>query len=378
VTDDLRLDEPPDDLPDDRDPTAALLAAVLHREADAVDPSPDGYARIRAEIARRQPPRRHLPRGRSLAPLLAAAAALVVIAAAGTAVVRSATQHPDGATAGGGIVLHTLEQNDVAAAPDATLPVYVAARQNGRIVLFREFRRQSVRGDAATQVETAVRLALATPPRDGDYVRLFATPLAPTVRAAVTDRLVTVDITPAPQPAAGSATQEEATAAVQQLVWTATAAAAVATRPSGTQAAPVRSVRLTLGGRPSQALFGLVPLGRALDRQFGGDPRAPAWVIDPAEGTALPAGALAAAGDAVADEEAKVHLTLVRDGTTVSEQDVPLTPADDTPGPVRPGQRGTWRVAGLDGSVPGTYRLEVSTTDEDGRRWSDTKTFTTG
>jgi hypothetical protein len=135
-------------------------------------------------------------------------------------------------------------------------------------------------------------------------------------------------------------------------------------------------VRLTLGGRSDQPLFGLVPLDRAFDRQFAGDPRARAWIIDPAEASALAAGAVEASGDAVAGDDARVHLTLVHEGRTVWEQDVPLTPAEGAAGPLRPGQRGTWRVAGLDASAPGTYRLEVSTTDDEGRRWSDTKTFT--
>ncbi len=378
MSDDLRLDQGPDDLPDHRDPTAALLSGVLHRQADAVSPSPDGYPRIRAEIARRQSRRPALRRARMLTPLLAAAAALVVVAAAGTAVVRTATQHTDdagAAGAGGTVALRTLEENDVAATPDAALPVYVAARQNGRIVLFREFRRQTVRGDAATQVEAAVRLALTSTPRDTDYVRLFAPGEAPRVRATVSDQLVTVDVTPAPRAAPGSPDQDEATAAVQQLVWTATAAAAVATTPA--PSAPARSVRLTLDGRAGQALFGLVPLDRAFDRQFGGDPRARAWVSDPAEGSELATGAVEATGDAVAGDEATVHVTLVHDGRTVREQDVPLTPLTGAGGPVRQGQRGTWR-AGLDASAPGTYRLEVSTTDDEGRRWSDTKTFTAG
>ena len=68
------LDELPGDLPDRDDPTAALLRTVLHREADAVEPSPDGYTRIRAEIERSRPTRAARA-GRRLAPLLAAAAA---------------------------------------------------------------------------------------------------------------------------------------------------------------------------------------------------------------------------------------------------------------------------------------------------------------
>ena len=373
MNDDLRLDE----LPDGGDPTATLLRTVLHREADAIEPSADGYARIRAEIESRALSR--VPRtartaraARRLTPLLAAAAAVVVVATGGIVAVRSLTHRSQAQPASGVLPLRTVE-NDVRQTPQAALPVYVAARQNGRIVLFREFRRQSVQGPAGTQVAAAVRLALTTGPSDPDYLRLFAAGAASTVRATVTADLVSLDISPAPRAASAAPSREEATAALQQLVWTATAAAAVATTP----ATAVRSVRITLDGRSGQALFGQVALDHVLDRQFGGDPRARAWVIEPAEDSTQPAGLVTASGDAVAGSDGQVHVTLVRDGTTRADVDVPLTPADGGSGQVRPGQRGVWRLADLDASEPGTYRLEVSTTDADGRRWSDTKTFTT-
>lgn len=388
MTDDLRLDEPGDDLPGRgsgaADPTAALLRGVLHRQADAVTPSPDGYARIRAEIERRQP-RRGRWGARGFAPALAAAAALVVVAAAGTAVVRSVVPRPDAPPAG--VTLRTPD-DDVRATPGAALPVYVAGEQNGRLVLFREFRQPAPPGDAAAQVEAAVRLALTARPADADHVRLFAPAERLTVQATVTDQLVTVDISPAPRPAGGAVGRDGATAAVQQLVWTATAAAAVSTTPgspspsvtrsASVAAQPVRSVRITLDGAGGGSLFGLVSLDRAFDRQFGGDPRAPVWVIDPAEGGQVGRGPLVASGDAVAGDDSAVRVRLLRDGREVAEQDVPLTPQAGATGPVRRGQRGAWRAPGWDVRAPGRYRIEASATDAEARTWTDTKTFTVG
>jgi hypothetical protein len=297
-----------------------------------------------------------------------------VVAGAGTVAVRSAQR--EFAPPAGSIELRTLDADDVARTPSAALPVYVAARQNGRPVLYREFRRVTTRPDAAAKVEAAVRLALTATPEDADYEQLFDPAQGTAVTASVSDDVVTLDISPAPRPARPGVTRAEATAAVQQLVWTATAAAAVATTPGG--AAPARAsrtVRILLDGRPGQALFGLVPLDRAIDRAYGGDPRAKAWVIEPAEGSEVAAGPLAASGDAAAGADGTVRVTLTRNGRTVAEQDAPLVPLEGAPGPVRAGQRGAWQVSGWSVTTPGSYRLTVLAVDADGTRWLDTKTF---
>jgi hypothetical protein len=305
--------------------------------------------------------------------VLAAAAALVVVASAGTAAVRWG-QREQPAPPAGSVALRPLDAGDALQTPTAALPVYVAARENGRFVLYREFRRETTRADAAAKVEAAVGLALTTKPQDADYEQLFATGPRPVVRATVSDDVVTLDISPAPRAARPGVTRDEAVAAAQQLVWTATAA--VATAPGGAAPArPTRAVRILLDGRPGQSLFGLVPLDRALDRTFGGDPRARAWVIEPAEDGQVAAGPLAASGDAAAGADGAVRVTLTRDDKVLAEQDVPLTPLDGAPGPVRPGQRGAWQVSGWTAPTPGPYELTVTVVDPDGTRWTDTKTF---
>ncbi len=368
---DLRLPEqagPPDD-----DATAALLRGVLQRQAGAVEPG-DGWARIQAELAHRPAPRRSfLPP--TLGPVMAAAAALVVVASAGTvAVLWGQREQP--ATTAGSVTLRPLDANDALHTPSAALPVYVAARQNGRVVLYREFRRLATRGDAAAKVEAAVGLALTTKPQDADYEQLFAPDPRPAVSATVTADVVTLDISPAPRPARPGVTRDEATAAVQQLVWTATAAAAVAVPGGAAPARPTRAVRILLDGWPAQSLFGLVPLDRAIDRTFEGDPRARAWVIEPAEDGVVAAGPLSASGDAAAGADGAVRVTLTRGGRVVAEQEVPLAPLEGGPGPVRAGQRGAWRVSGWATPTPGRYELTVTVVDADGTRWTDTKRFT--
>ena len=356
--------------PRDDDTTAVLLREVLHRQADAVHPSGDGLARIQAEIARQEHSdgSRGAGRGfgRRFTPMLAAAAALVVVAAGGTAAVRFLHRPADAVDVGSITVLQSSNA-DVKATPASALPVYVTARQRGRVVLFREFR--TVRGltDADAQVAEAVRLALTQRPQDGDYVQLFAAQPVPTVRATVTAQTVSVDISPAPRPRADTITPQEAKAALDQIVWTATAAAATATAPTpGASAQPGlqggRAVHITLDGRAGQSLFGIAPLAPDLKRQVGAaDPRAGAWIIDVADGSRRRPGMLAASGDAVAVLDARVLVVLRRDGVIVRSEDVPLTASEASAGtrPPRQGERGSWSISGWDVTRPGTYTLQV-------------------
>jgi hypothetical protein len=374
VNDDLRLDELPDDLPDQRDPTAVLLRTVLHRQADAVEPSPDGYARIRAEIERRRPSR-PARATRRLTPLLAAAAA-VVVSVGGAAVVRTATQHAQTAQAeaGSGGSLRTVE-NDVRETPASALPVYVTALQHGRMVLFREFRRSTARGVEA-QVAQAVALALSGPPLNSEYIQIFAPDPTIRVRAHVTDSSVGLDLSRAPRPAIPP-TPQYAEAAVQQLVWTATAAAAVA----GPAVQQPRTVKITVNGTTPQ-LFGLARLDRTLNRAGAPDPRAPVWITDPAGGQVLRPGRLNATGDGTNLGESQVRVVLRYNGDkTVRDVVVPLqrTGPDGSPlGPVAKGQRGQWSISGWPLTRPGTYTLIVSSPTEAEPNVTDLTAFPDG
>jgi hypothetical protein len=249
--------------------------------------------------------------------------------------------------------------------------VYVAARQNGRTVLFREFRPATTRGVDA-QVAEAVRAAIVEAPEDPDYTQLFAHDPQPTVVARVTWQRIDVDISPAPLARSGDVTRDDANVALQQLVWTATATAAVAARsaPPGSDvnARPVppggRSVHITLDHSTDRRLFGIVPLDADFKRtpDKGDDPRAKVWIIDPRERTRQTRGSLTADGDAVAIGQASVLVVLARDDVVVDAELVPLTQSEPSGGtrPPLPGQRGEWRVSGWDVSRAGSYELVAS------------------
>ena len=177
------------------------------------------------------------------------------------------------------------------------------------------------------------------------------------VRAHVTDTSVALDLSHAPQPALPP-TPQAADAAVQQLVWTATAAAAVAA-PAVDQP---RTVTITVGGGAPR-LFGLARLDHALSRTVDPDPRAPVWVDRPGA-QVFRKGRLKVGGDGTNLGASSVHVVL-RYGreTTIRDSVVPLqrTDAQGKPvGPLDKGERGQWSISGWPITRPGSYTLVVS------------------
>jgi hypothetical protein len=370
MRDEFRLDAVPDD-----DPTATMLRTVLHREADAVQPSLDGLSRIRAEIARQAPgPGTRLLR-RS-APLLAAAAVVLVLAGAGGLVVRWRGQTRDGAPVASGALVATMDQNEARSTPAATVPVYVTGRQGGRTVLFREFRATTA-DDEEHMVADAVRLAVTTKPLDPRYTTLFAAAGDTTVTAHVTGAQIKVDISPAPQPAPG-VSKADAVIAAQQIVWTATAAASVAEsgagptrgRDAGYKQPGLRPVSVTLEGRRGATLFGMSQLDR--DPNPGmvryaylkgyQDPRADVWIGDVTHGQHFDRGHQQITGDAVSRADGVVHLVLYRNSRRIFATQLGLGTSEEsgfTAAP-KPGERGHWSID-LDLAQAGTYELLVWT-----------------
>lgn len=371
MNDDFRLD----DLGDD-DPTATLLRDVLHRQADTVQPSPDGLRRIRAEIRRQAPP----PATRLLhrwTPMLAAAAVLVLLVGAGDLVLRRRAQPPQQASAASGAIVAIMDQTEARTAPAATVPVYVVGHQGDRAVLFREFRATRAT-DEDGMVADAVRLAVTARPLDPQYTQVFAAPADTKITARVTPSQIRLDISPAPKPAPG-VTATDAELAEQQLVWTATAAAAVAENGGRTPITSVsagykqpglRPVSVTLDGRRGARLMGLARLDhddspglvRQLHLKGYQDPRADVWIGDLTEGQHLRPGRQAITGDAVSAADGLVHLNLVHDGVNVLDTTLPLGTSEESQGkaPPRAGERGHWS-ADLDLSRPGSYTLAVWT-----------------
>jgi hypothetical protein len=352
------------------DPTAEVLRRALHREADQVRPSTDGLSRIMATVEAEHPGARRPGRAgypapkrsafRRFTPLLAAAAAAGVLAVAGTAVIqveaRQADQNQPAHTGQSG----PPAPSGTASAPRAPsqLAVYVVGQENGEMALFREFRTTNST-DLSQRVSEALTDAVLYQPADSDYETLFTGGRPGRVVARVGTNLITVQITAAMATRSG-ATLAEAKLAMQQLVWTATAAAE--------RTVPIQ---VTVSGG-SQSLFGLLPLDRTFTRRSDSvDPRAPVWIISLADGTTEGRGNLIVTGDAVSPTD-RLDWTLTRDRQQVQTGTAQIV--DDIQQPVKPGTRGNWSIPNLDASQPGHYELTVQQADVQ-TPWFDTKSF---
>jgi hypothetical protein len=163
----------------------------------------------------------------------------------------------------------------------AILPVYYvgpdrltteAGERVERPRLYREFAHlDALDRSPAAMTRAAVDAMFRRPPADPDYASAW--PAQARVRSTRIDGdTVTVDLAGAGDAVGRTLPAERARVAVQQLVWTATAA-------SGAPA-----VRLLLDGRPAGTLFGHVPGGGALRRAPLIEVVAPVWLIEPQDG----------------------------------------------------------------------------------------------
>lgn len=156
------------------------------------------------------------------------------------------------------------------------IPIYWLGKSRGGFALFREFRTVADRGGP---VESAVAAMTTMTPLDPDYSTPWKHPSSMTVTR--TGAAITVDLS-ADAFSGTDVARGVAELAVQQLVWTATAAAA----KEGT---PARTVRILIDGAPGDA-WGVVPVGTPMTRGPMADVQAHAWVTSPQEGDSLPAG----------------------------------------------------------------------------------------
>ena len=175
-----------------------------------------------------------------------------------------------------------------ASGKQSTMPVYWIAESRRSFALYREFR---VVPDTGGPVSSAVSAMTRLKPLDPDYM----TPWRPASRvtASQTGDAITVDLSTD----AFANTQvgsELAERAVQQLVYTATAAA----QQAGARAA---SVKITVDGAGFDA-WGVVRLGEPMKRAPIATVQAHTWVTSPQEGEKLPAGAVAFKGFGTAFE----------------------------------------------------------------------------
>ncbi|WP_432491192.1 Gmad2 immunoglobulin-like domain-containing protein [Kineococcus auxinigenes] len=231
-------------------------------------------------------------------------------------------------------------------AGSATVPVYWLGGQPQ--LLFREY---VPAGDAADDATNALRAVLGGQPSDPDY----ASPWGPDDSATVTarDGRLVVDI--AASAAAGDAEAGDVTAAVQQLVYTVTAAAG--------EDLPVE---IRVDGRSEPLVFGYA-VPETVSRAPQSDVQAPAWITAVDTGTP---------GQAVVEGVGSAFEgTLLYTVTDASGAEV-------TRGPAQAGANGTFAEFSVTIPLPaGEYTVLVERPDESGgeagaQPAGDTKSFT--
>lgn len=239
-------------------------------------------------------------------------------------------------------------------------PIYWLGERDSTVYLYREYTEAEDQGDPVT---TAIKYLTEHEPADPDYFTLWtkASRIGTSINA---NNVITVDISSD----AFSRKLDEGLAerAIQQLVYTATAAAAAAGLLSQNQPA---SVEILVDGHPGYDAFGHVKLAGPIRRDAS--LHAPIWIIDPQQDVVLaagkvklhgvsatfPAGSRWALTRAADDGETRVGGGRLQLGAgSLADNAFQLTPTLE----------------------PGTYTLAVwgQATDGSKRLSQDTKTFT--
>lgn len=215
----------------------------------------------------------------------------------------------------------------------ASLAVYYLGSDKGRLVLFREFHTLTIEQDSpASRVRAAVTEMLdGRTAFDPDYASSWPAS-ARVLGVDVSGDTVTVDLAGAAVNGAGA---EASAQAVQQLVWTATAASG---KPN---------VVIKLDGKPVSELWGHVDVSKPLKRGPAADVLAAVWLIDPQHGAKV--GRTFTVHLAGIVFEAQAHLRISQGGTVVADQPVLL-------GAGAPAQGSAKLSITLE---PGTYLVEA-------------------
>ncbi len=313
----------------------------LRRLLDAAvsDVHPEGGPDEIRALARR-------PSGRRWVPVsLAAAAATAVVIGGGAwlAQQRPAEPPPAAGPAPAGEP-STPTDPDNATDPGAEAPaeartvettVYFVGDTAAGQRLFPERRR--IDDATGTDLQAAVTEVLSARPEDPDYTSPLAD-LGATATATVSEGAVTIDLA-APLPRPSGMDEEQATQALQSLVWTADTAASVA-----------GPVTFTVGGAPAGEVLGL-DASSPVERAGEDSVMAPVLVDTPGQGATVPT-TFTVTGRAATFEanvvwELVADGEVVRDGFTTAEECCTLAPY-------------SFEVE----APPGEYTLVVHDTDE--------------
>lgn len=316
----------------DEDALETLLREAFARDVLTIEPG-EGLTAVRSRVEQRSPWLRWRP-------LVAAAATAAVVAGGGAFAVSSSLrtqQEPAG----------TNRSTAVTPRPPAStkrtaLPVYYLGADGTRQGLFREFHQVDV---PAAAPAAAVAVLAVTSALDGgsavdpDYGAPWLAATSSTAHLTRGADVLTVDL-PSAEATARGRTREQARLAVQQLAWTASAAA---------QDAGV-GVRVLVSGAPGM-LFGSLPVGDVVHRPGAATAYrdlASVWVQDVVSRESNP-GQLSVSGSACVFEGALRWQLLqgrrvVRSGSTTASAGCP--------------SRGTWDVSV--GAVPtGRYTFRA-------------------
>ena len=169
-----------------------------------------------------------------------------------------------------------------------TLPVYWLGHSNDDVFLYREFFPTKSTDDP---IVGALRAMMSTNPADPDYFSLWNSPAR--LGASISAKnVITIDIS---ADAFGQKVDKGlAERSISQLVYTATAAAAMAGLVDTTTSI---QVSVLVDGHTGYNAFGHVPLEKPLTRNA--DFVAPVWIIDPANGSTYKSLPLKVAGQGV-------------------------------------------------------------------------------
>jgi hypothetical protein len=341
-------------------PEERRLHDALERAAERVEPGPDGLARIRRRTAVVPMWRRPVVIGLAGATGLAAAVlvggAIALDGSDDDAPVasESSTTTPSQTPTTPPPVETTPPAETTPPVQTLTVPVYYAADSGDGLRLTREFHTVET---SLSPIAAAVHEMLAAAPADPDYATLWA-PGTEVVAGEVGEGFIGVDLTGTPSLDASDA----ADLALQQLVYTATAAAANAGLDGSLP------VRVTVDGAPVERLFDAVDAAEPVGRADPLEVRQLVQINEPAEGATV-SGPVTVTGEA-AVFEANVLWELRRDGEVVDSDYTTTTEcctfAEFT--------------LELDDLEPGTYELVMSEDDPSGGEgrppMSDSRTFT--
>ncbi|MDQ0801120.1 hypothetical protein QF050_002759 [Arthrobacter sp. SLBN-112] len=240
-------------------------------------------------------------------------------------------------------------------------PVYWIGRSGGNVFLYREFRDVPEQDNPVTR---ALRAMMSEKPLDPDFFTPWQNPDKLATSISGKD-VITVDVSA--DAFNSNLDADMAARAIQQLIYTATAAAASSGLIDTSQ--QIR-VRILVDGHTDYVAFGKVQLGALMTRAAG--LVAPVWIIDPQENTEVPGGSVKITGRSTSPG-AKLHWQILQ----VADNGGGKTPflSGETTAAAEQGQAGAFTLAL---NLPaGDYELHVAQAGSGGEpdRNEDTRSF---